>query len=206
MNSKECICPWWASVGPISFQHWDAWFLLSQALKFLLDACHCRNLICSRNSPRPYLDTPGQDRTMAKKYNLGGKMYEGKYSLLNGVTTWRSWSVVPRGCVNRIRLGPLGVMTTKAFWLASTRVGVWCKHEDQSIAHSQRAIDCTRAWTCFSLLLHHHEKWPLGVQLQNLLDFHINFRFDGHYFLLQCFKQTLIISSLDVRFVQKTCG
>ncbi len=30
-----------------------------------------------------------------------------KYSLLNGVTSWRSCSVVPRGCVNRNRFWPL---------------------------------------------------------------------------------------------------
>ncbi len=29
------------------------------------------------------------------------------YSLLNGVTSWRSCPVVPLGCVNRIRLWPL---------------------------------------------------------------------------------------------------
>ncbi len=31
-------------------------------------------------------------------------MYMEKYSLLNGVTSWRSCSGVPRGYVNRIRL------------------------------------------------------------------------------------------------------
>ncbi len=31
-------------------------------------------------------------------------MYLGKNSLLNGVTSWRSFSGVPRGCVNGIRL------------------------------------------------------------------------------------------------------
>ncbi len=34
-------------------------------------------------------------------------MYSGKYSLLNGITWWRSCSGVPRGCVNKIRLLPL---------------------------------------------------------------------------------------------------
>ncbi len=34
-------------------------------------------------------------------------MYLGKYSLLNGVTSWRSCSGVTRGCVNRIRFRPL---------------------------------------------------------------------------------------------------
>ncbi len=34
-------------------------------------------------------------------------MYSVKYSPLNGATSWRSCSVVPRGCVNRIRLLPL---------------------------------------------------------------------------------------------------
>ncbi len=34
-------------------------------------------------------------------------MYQGKYSFLNGVMSWRSCSVVPRGCVIRIRLWPL---------------------------------------------------------------------------------------------------
>ncbi len=34
-------------------------------------------------------------------------MYWVKYSLLNGVMSWRSCSVVPRGCANRIRLWPL---------------------------------------------------------------------------------------------------
>ncbi len=31
-------------------------------------------------------------------------MYRGKYSLLNDITSWRSCSVVPRGCVNGIHL------------------------------------------------------------------------------------------------------
>ncbi len=34
-------------------------------------------------------------------------MYLGKYSLLNYVPRWHLCSVVPRGCVNRIRLWPL---------------------------------------------------------------------------------------------------
>ncbi len=34
-------------------------------------------------------------------------MYKGKYSLLDDITRWRSWSDVPRSCVNRIRLWPL---------------------------------------------------------------------------------------------------
>ncbi len=34
-------------------------------------------------------------------------MCQVKYSLLNGVTSWRSCSGVPSGCVNRIRLWPL---------------------------------------------------------------------------------------------------
>ncbi len=33
-------------------------------------------------------------------------MYQVKYSLLNGITSWRLCSVVPGGCVNRIRLWP----------------------------------------------------------------------------------------------------
>ncbi len=31
----------------------------------------------------------------------------GKYSLMNDITRWRSFSGVPRGCVNRIDLWPL---------------------------------------------------------------------------------------------------
>ncbi len=34
-------------------------------------------------------------------------MCKGKYSLLNDITSWRSCSVVPRGCLSRIRLWPL---------------------------------------------------------------------------------------------------
>ncbi len=36
-----------------------------------------------------------------------GKMYWEKHSLLDKTTSWRSCSVVPRGCVNRIRLSLL---------------------------------------------------------------------------------------------------
>ncbi len=37
----------------------------------------------------------------------GGKMYLGKYSLLNDITIWRSCSVVPCGCVNGVSLWSL---------------------------------------------------------------------------------------------------
>ncbi len=54
----------------------------------------------------------------------GGKMYYGKYSLLNDITSWRSCSGVPRDCVNRIRLfGRLGLITTQASWLAQVGSG-----------------------------------------------------------------------------------
>ncbi len=34
-------------------------------------------------------------------------MYKGKYSLLNDIKKWRSYSVVTRSCVNGSRLWPL---------------------------------------------------------------------------------------------------
>ncbi len=43
-----------------------------------------------------------------RQINEAEKMYQVNfYSLLNGVTSWHSCSVVPRDCVNRIRLWPL---------------------------------------------------------------------------------------------------
>ncbi len=65
-------------------------------------------LFYSRNSPQPWLDSPKQNCRMAKDRKMwGGGMDYGKYSLLNDIKTWLSCSVVPRGCVNRLRLWPL---------------------------------------------------------------------------------------------------
>ncbi len=51
-------------------------------------------------------------------------MYYGKYSLVNDVTTWRSCSVVPRGCVNRIRLWPLRRDDHSGVLIGAG--GMWC--------------------------------------------------------------------------------
>ncbi len=48
-----------------------------------------------------------------------GKVYKGKYSLVNDIKRCRTCSGVPRGCASRIRL-----MTTQASWLAQVGGGV----------------------------------------------------------------------------------
>ncbi len=85
-------------------------------------------------------------------------MYSGKYSLLNGVTSWRSCSGVPRDCVDRICLWPLrrddhsGVLigsggTRRSYWPArvlandiSTRIERWPSREERSIARVQGQV------------------------------------------------------------------
>ncbi len=118
----------------------------------------------------------------------------GKYSLLNGVTSWRSCSVVPRDCVNRIRLGPLwrddhsGVligegMTRRSDCPArvlangvSTRIDRFPTHEERSIArvHGQVAASCyTIIAICCSTSKSFRLRYKYPNQLHNFILRHL---------------------------------
>ncbi len=72
-------------------------------LKLALEAVSCKESACSTNNPQPHLDPP-----KSEWHDSQSRVNEmGKYSLLNIITTWRSWSGVPCGCVRRTRLWPL---------------------------------------------------------------------------------------------------
>ncbi len=88
----------------------------------------------------------------------GGKMYWVKYSLLNDITRRSSYSGVPHGYVNRIRIWPLrrdyhpgiligAVGRRRSDWPArvlandvSTRIGRYPAREERSIARMQGQV------------------------------------------------------------------
>ncbi len=99
-------------------------------------------------------------------------MYSAKYSLLKGVTSWRSCSVLRRGCVQRIHLWPLrrddysSVLigaggTQHSDWSAhvyadgvSTRIDRYPACDEQSIA----CVQGLAVVSCYKFLLISLEK------------------------------------------------
>ncbi len=78
--------------------------ITSNPISYYVPASQYLKTSCNNShAPQPCLDPP------KSKWHDGQRRINeaGKYGLLSGVTSWRSCSCVPRGCVNRIRLWPL---------------------------------------------------------------------------------------------------